>query len=190
MDVFLQKHPETRAFHDWLASHPASSVFYNASYFSINAFKFTDASGTKSFVRWSVVPDTAYQPMSGREAHDPDFLAHDLSTRLQRGPVRWHLMTTPAEPGDPTNDATRVWPQERESHRVDAGTVVISKAETQIDGACRDINFDPLILPAGIEPSDDPLHAACSAAYAASCRPTNARKSSANCARLRTWRSA
>jgi catalase len=168
MEMFLEKHPETRAFHEWLASHPASSNFYNASYFSINAFRFTNAQGNTRFVRWSVVPDATYQPVSATMTRDPDFLAHDLSKRLERGPVRWNLMITPAAPGDPTNDATRVWPQERELHRVDAGVLVIDKAESQIDGACRDINFDPLVLPAGIEPSDDPLLAARSSAYAVS----------------------
>lgn len=168
MAMFLEKHPETRAFHEWLSSHPASSNFYNASYFSINAFRFTNAEGNTHFVRWSVVPDAAYQPVSATDTRDPDFLAHDLNKRLGRGPVRWHLMITPAAPGDPTDDATRVWPEERELHRVDAGVLVIDQAESQIDGACRDINFDPLVLPAGIEPSDDPLLAARSSAYAVS----------------------
>jgi catalase len=168
MDEFLKKHPETRAFYEWLAHHPASSAFYNASYFSINAFRFINATGAIRFVRWRVVPDTPYQPVSSSEARDPDFLAHDLTTRLERGSVRWHLMITPAAPGDPTDDATRVWPRERESHRIDAGLIVIDQAEAQIDGACRDINFDPLILPAGTEPSDDPLFAVRSAAYAVS----------------------
>jgi catalase len=45
---------------------------------------------------------------------------------------------------------------------------VIERAESQIDGACRDVNFDPLILPYGIAPSDDPLLAARSAVYAVS----------------------
>jgi catalase len=45
---------------------------------------------------------------------------------------------------------------------------VINGDTAQLDGDCRDINFDPLILPSGIEGSDDPLLAARSAAYAAS----------------------
>jgi catalase len=51
---------------------------------------------------------------------------------------------------------------------VDAGTLVIDRAESQVDGPCRDINFDPLILPAGIQPTNDPMLAARSAAYAVS----------------------
>ena len=36
------------------------------------------------------------------------------------------------------------------------------------DGPCRDINFDPAVLPAGMRTSDDPFPAARSAAYAKS----------------------
>jgi catalase len=35
-------------------------------------------------------------------------------------------------------------------------------------GNCRDVNFDPLVLSSGIEPSDDPLLSARSAAYSTS----------------------
>jgi catalase len=170
LNAFLAQHPETMAFHQWVDTHPPSTAFYNASYFSIDAFRFVDADGNTRFVRWSVVPDTPYAPSDERTnpARDPDFLAHDLYLRLQAGPVSWHLMLTPAGPGDPVDDATRAWPPERELHRVDAGTIVIERAESQIDGACRDINFDPLILPYGIAPSDDPLLAARSAVYAVS----------------------
>lgn len=170
LSAFFAKHPETTAFREWIDTHPPSSAFYNASYFGIDAFRFVDAKGNTRFVRWSVVPDVPYAPSSEdtNPARDPDFLAHDLDLRLQTRPVSWHLMLTPAGPGDPVDDATRAWPPERELHRVDAGTIVIEHAESQIDGACRDINFDPLILPDGIAPSDDPLLAARSAAYAVS----------------------
>ncbi|WP_321916170.1 MULTISPECIES: catalase family peroxidase [unclassified Paraburkholderia] len=173
LDAFFAQHPETNALRDWLAAHPPASAFYNASYYSIDAFRFTNASGDVRFVRWSVVPDAPYAPYApvdtrSPSASDPDFLAHGLRVRLQSGPVSWHLMLTPAGAGDPVDDATRAWPAERERHRVDAGTIVIDHAQAQIDGACRDINFDPTVLPVGIAPSDDPLLAARAAAYAVS----------------------
>jgi hypothetical protein len=40
--------------------------------------------------------------------------------------------------------------------------------EPEPDGPCRDINFDPTVLPSGIRTSDDPFPAARSAAYAKS----------------------
>jgi catalase len=48
------------------------------------------------------------------------------------------------------------------------GTLVVSKVEAEPDGPCRDINFDPTVLPSGIHTSDDPFPAARSAAYSVS----------------------
>jgi catalase len=83
-----------------------------------------------------------------------------------QGPQRWHLIITLANPGDPSNDASKVWPSDR--REIDAGTLVITGAEPQASGPCRDINYDPTVLPDGIEISDDPLLPARSAAYATS----------------------
>ena len=71
-----------------------------------------------------------------------------------------------ASHGDPVDDATRRWPDDRP--QVDAGTLTIDRATTEEEGACRNITFDPLILPAGMASSDDPLLAARSAVYAVS----------------------
>src|SRR3546814_2000778 len=58
------------------------------------------------------------------------------------------------------------WPADRQS--IEAGTLTITAAQPEERGACRDITFDPTILPDGIALSDDPLLAARSAAYASS----------------------
>ena len=70
------------------------------------------------------------------------------------------------EDGRDIDDATMQWPDDRQ--HIDAGTLVIDHTTSQEDGACRDVNFDPTILPAGIRPFNDPLLAARSAAYALS----------------------
>ncbi len=163
--AFEQKHPETRAFRAWTRNHPPSSGFDNATYYSVNAFRFVDANGVARYVRWSMVPDAPYQPVTVDARRDPDFLSHELVTNLERGPLRWHLILTVARPGDVVNDATQLWAQTHEHERVDAGTLVLVSAQTQIDGPCRNVDFDPLVLPAGIEPSADPLLAARSATY-------------------------
>ena len=51
---------------------------------------------------------------------------------------------------------------------VDAGVLTIDHVESEQTGACRDINYDPLVLPSGIAPSDDPLLSARSATYSQS----------------------
>jgi len=46
----------------------------------------------------------------------------------------------------------------------------LTSVDSDRPGNARDINFDPLVLPDGIEPSDDPLLSARSAVYGASYR--------------------
>ena len=59
-----------------------------------------------------------------------------------------------------------MWPANRS--RIDVGTLVIDRALAEENGDCRTITFDPLILPSGMAPSDDPLLPARSGVYASS----------------------
>jgi len=166
LNAFYAATPATRPFIDWVNAHPASSGLANAAYYSINAFRFIDANGYQHAVRWSVEPEAPYAPVDAQEKRDPDFLAARLDEQLKHGNVRWHLIVTVANAGDPTDDATLQWPPDRQ--RIDAGTVVLERSAPQSEGICRDVNFDPTVLPDGIRPSNDPLLAARSAAYAVS----------------------
>jgi catalase len=165
---FLAHHPETRAFMDWMRDEPLPSSFANGTYYSINAFRFTDAAGETRHVRWSLVPETPFEALdkSKLASLSPDFLFEDVVQRLRQGPLRWHMIVTVAQPGDPVDDATKPWPADR--RQVDVGTLAIDRAATEENGACRNITFDPLILPSGISSSDDPLLPARSGAYAVS----------------------
>ncbi|RQH06579.1 catalase family peroxidase [Paraburkholderia dinghuensis] len=166
LDAFNRANPETLPFRQWVKTHAPSSSFATTAFYSINAFIATDASGQRHAIRWQTIPETPYAPASAEDMTRPDFLSDDLDARLAQGPLRWHLVLTVAQPGDPANDATRAWPAGRE--QIDAGTLVLQRASAQSEGVCRDVNFDPTILPAGLAPSDDPLLAARSAAYAVS----------------------
>ena len=81
-------------------------------------------------------------------------------------PLRWRLILVIGQPGDPTHDATMAWPAGRE--RVDVGTLTLERVDAEETSVATDINFDPLVLPSGIAPSDDPLLSARSAVYAQS----------------------
>jgi catalase len=164
--AFFSAHPDTLPFRQWIAAHPPSSSFVNSGYYSVDAFIATDAAGHTHAVRWEVVPDAGYAPETAAQKTQPDFLSSDLDARLAAAPQRWHLVLTVAAPDDPTNDATRAWPDA--SERIDAGTLVVQRASPQRDGLCRDVNYDPTVLPDGLAPSNDPLLAARSAAYAVS----------------------
>jgi catalase len=166
LKAFYQANPETRPFQSWVMAHPPSSGFANGTYYSIDAFRFANAAGHIRPVRWSMVPEAPYAPLDARGKHDQDFLASDLMHQLELGSLRWHLIVTVAAPGDKTDDATALWPDDRQ--HVDAGTLVLARESPQSDGSCRDLTFDPTVLPNGISPSDDPLLAARSSAYALS----------------------
>ena len=96
----------------------------------------------------------------------PNQLEQEIASRVAGAPQRWAMVLTVAEPGDNTADPSKAWPSGRRT--VEAGTLVVKKVEAEADGPCRDINFDPTILPRGVGVSDDPFPAARASAYARS----------------------
>jgi len=168
MQRFYSMHPESKDFAAWARSAPWTASYADQTYNSLNAFYFIDNAGRSHLVRWSMQPTLSPQPVpqASLATLGPDFLEQDLLRRLAQGSLDWHLIVTMAQPGDPSSDATRAWPANRQ--RVDVGTLVVQQASEESDGACRDYNYDPTILPVGIRPSGDPLLAARSSAYARS----------------------
>jgi catalase len=168
MKAFLAAHPETVRALQLIKMRQVSSGFANSTFNSLDAFRFVDAAGASVPVRWSAVP---VQPFAagGAEpsaAADNNYLFDDLIAQIAQHPLQWRLMVTIGQAEDPTSDATLPWPVGR--RQVDAGTVTIDHASSEDGGLCTDINYDPLVLPSGIEPSDDPLLSARSAVYARS----------------------
>jgi catalase len=168
LQSFIGAHPESRPFFEWAKTAPWTTSYADQTYNSLNAFRFVDAAGESHLVRWSMqTTEPSHQgPGAALAGLGPDFLEADLKQRLAQGALSWHLVVTLAAPGDPSDDATKAWPSDRE--HVDVGTLVVQQAQDEADGPCRDYNYDPTILPPGIRPSDDPLLAARASAYAAS----------------------
>ncbi len=168
MQRFLATHPDSAVFNEWAKTAPWTTSFADQTYNSLNAFRFIDAAGRSRLVRWSMQTTVAPHevPYDALAALGPDFLEADLERRLAQGALRWNLVVTLAAPGDPSNNATKAWPANRET--VAVGMLVVRHAQDEADGPCRDYNYDPTILPVGIQPSDDPLLPARSAAYAKS----------------------
>ncbi|KGU73873.1 catalase family peroxidase [Burkholderia pseudomallei] len=164
LKAFFDAHPETAAFRAWVKTAKPSASYVTETYYSLNAFYLVDAAGRRQAVRWRVAPERMADAGESAKAGDPNVLREDLARRIGSGPQRWHLLLTLAEPGDPIDDATRAWPATRTT--IDAGTLVLDRVEAQDSGPCRDVNYDPTILPDGIRASGDPLLAARSAAYA------------------------
>src|SRR5437879_493963 len=174
MKAFLAAHPETVRAMSLIKKRQVTSGFANSTFHSLNAFRFVDATGASVPVRWSTVP---VQPFAADNAEtsgaaeppgagDKNYLFDDLIAQISQHPQQWRLIVTIGQADDPTNDATLPWPADR--RQIDAGTVTIDQASSEDSGRCTAVNYDPLVLPPGIEPSDDPLLSARSAAYARS----------------------
>jgi catalase len=103
---------------------------------------------------------------AGAAQADKNYLFDGLIASMLQHPLQWHLIITLGQPGDATNDATVAWPDGRE--QVDVGTLTLDHIESEETSTARDINFDPLVLPSGMAPSDDPLLSARSAIYSQS----------------------
>jgi len=164
--ALLEQYPEIRKFQAWAKTAPWPDSWANTEYNSVNAFRLLAADGSAQHVRWTMRPHTPLQTMSAdeRQHASADFLAADLHNRLKQAPLRWDMVLTLAEPEDPVTDPSQPWPEHRPTLTV--GTLELTHLSDQATGPCRDLNFDPLILPTGIAASTDPILAARSGVYA------------------------
>jgi catalase len=168
MKSFLARHPETERAMKVIKAQAVSSGFGNSTFHSLNAFRFISSAGDSTPVRWLMTPEQPFEAAAAvpSPAKDKNYLFDTLIAQIQHQPLRWHLIVIIGQPGDPTSDASVPWPEGRE--HVDVGTLTLDQVERDETSARAEINFDPLVLPAGIAPSDDPLLSARSAVYSQS----------------------
>jgi catalase len=165
MKTFSDTHPEFAAFVAWAKSAPWTGSYAEEAFHSLHAFLFIDGAGTERAVRWTLLP--AAQPVTispeDLAKRGPDYLEQEIAERVRGGPLRWTMAVTVANPGDQTADPSKPWPEDRRT--VTVGSLIVQQVQAESDGPCRDINFDPTVLPSGISTSDDPFPAARSSAY-------------------------
>jgi catalase len=168
MKAFAAANPEFAGFAAWAQKGAWTGSYAEERFNGLNAFVFVDNAGAKQAVRWSLLPAAQPVPVSPEDLakRGPNFLEQEITERVGSAPQRWTMVVTVANPDDPTADPTKAWPEDRRT--VEVGTLIVQKIEAEADGPCRDINFDPTVLPTGIRVSDDPFPAARSAAYAKS----------------------
>jgi catalase len=135
MKMFIQANPEFTAFATWAKTAPWTASYAEEPYHGLNSFIFTDAKGGEHVVRWSLLPTANVVPISQAELHKrgPDFLEQEIVERVRTaGPQRWTMVTTVADPGDPTADPSKAWPEGRRT--VQVGTLVVQRIEQEQDG--------------------------------------------------------
>jgi catalase len=138
MKAFLARHPETMRALTVIKGQPVSSGFDNSTFHSLNAFRFINAEGDSTPVRWILTPMQPFEAASTAAAPlDKNYLFDALIAQIHRQPLRWRLIVILGQPGDPTNDATIAWPAGRE--QVEVGTLTLDRVESDDTSAARDI---------------------------------------------------
>lgn len=168
MKAFKASHPDNKAQADFLATNNPPASYAGSSYWGIHTFKFVDKKGKATPVRWQFVPQDGEQRLSDEELKTAgaNFLEAALIERTARSAVRWDMMVSIGQPGDSETDPTVLWPAERP--RIKAGTLTIRSASPQKGAPCEPINYDPLVMAPGIQPTADPILLFRSPAYAVS----------------------
>jgi catalase len=165
---FLGSHPAARAFIERLMQKPVPASYGQSSYHGEHAFRFTAADGSSRFGRYHWMPEAGEAYLSPDDAakRSANFLREELESRLQRGPVVFHLLLQLAAEKDPTDDATALWPADRP--KVELGQLQVTSISPTSAADERRLVFDPTNLIDGIELSADPIPLARSAAYSIS----------------------
>lgn len=155
--AFLKAYPEAANYMAWEKQAPWSGSFAGETFNVVNAFIFINAEGQRTAVRWSLEPRQPFVPLSEETKANagPNYLFDDLRTRIDQGPLYWDIVAQIADAGDPVDDPSQPWPNSRQ--RVNLGTLTVSTVSDQTNGACRDVNFDPTLVPAGMALSNDPV---------------------------------
>lgn len=166
IEQFLGSHP--RALKVITDSKDPPVSFATLGYFGNNAFVFVDSAGTRRAGRYQILPVAGIHTLKPAAATklSPNYLFDDLHRRIARGPIKYRLYAQLANPGDPTNDGSMVWPDDRK--RVQLGTLSLTAIAPDNDALQRSLRLNPIFLTDGIQLSDDPFVPLRSAVYALS----------------------
>jgi len=153
---FLVSHPKVLRGIKQIATVRTAQSFATARFNGLHAYYAVDAGGHRQAFRYRWIPVAGIEGMTPADdaVLPPQYLVSEIKQRVARDPVAWDLVFQLAEPGDPVDDLTKVWPEQRP--QVTVGRLVIDRLhedQEQVDA----LMFDPTAVPPGIECSDDPV---------------------------------
>jgi catalase len=167
--AYNDAHPEATLQAKYLSERPLPASYADASYFGVHTFFFINAGGVRKAARWIVKPVGGATTLTDEElkAKPDDFYIDDLKARLPGKPLVFDFSLQFAQEGDDLVNPTVVWPDTRETKPVGRLTITALAGGEALE-RCQTGIFNPLELPDGIEPSDDPILQIRAAAYAVS----------------------
>jgi catalase len=155
VESFLGTHSGAMQF--VMAPKPIPTSFATESFYAVSAFRFTNLEGFSRFGRFRIHPDAGneYLDETAAATKSANFLFDEIGERIAHGPVKFRISVQLAEDGDPVDDATARWPEERP--QLEFGTVSLTELVPDDDQEKRRIIFDPIPRVDGLDPSSDPL---------------------------------
>jgi catalase len=166
--AFIGAHPESLTAAEAVITATPPESYLRCAYNSLHAYRFVDAGGGSRFVRYRWEPDAGVANLEQDDAtaRGPDYLQEDLAERLGREPAGFTVLAQIAEDGDPVDDPTVVWPDDR--RKVALGRLEITGLAHDREQGDDVLVFDPTRVTDGIECTDDPILRFRSDAYAES----------------------
>lgn len=168
LSAYLAAHPEAQtAVQGTVGVGPLAS-FATGEYCSPHTFFLVADDGTRRPVRTRWLPDAGVERLDDddAQARGRDYLYEDLRERLAGGSIGFRLALQIPAADDPLNDPTARWPDDHEL--IEAGRIEITRVADDPEHDDHIDVFDPLRLPDGVEPSDDPILHARRRAYSVS----------------------
>jgi catalase len=166
VQAFLATHPATARLAQLVQDQLAPVSFARTSYRPLHAFRFVDADEVGRWARYHWEPEagTAGQSEADLAQQPHDVLFDEFERRLQQGPVSFRLELQLAQDGDPLDDVTALWPDDRQ--RVTVGRLVLTRPISIEEIGDPVMMHDPTQVTDGIEVSlDDEIIAARRGAY-------------------------
>src|SRR5688572_21246666 len=131
LGAFLGAHPEAGpAVQEQLLSKPPVS-YATTPFNGLHAFAYVAPDGTRRWVRWHLEPAAGVQVIEDDDdaaGRDRDYLQAEIAERLAQGPVSFTLSVAVAQDGDPLDDPTVAWPDDRET--VELGELEVTAIAT------------------------------------------------------------
>ncbi len=166
--AFNDANPEVLLQGKHFASQPVPASFGSVNYWGVSAYGFVNAQGEKQFGKWIFEPTAGLQGLTDDEAKakGANFLFDDLRERVKAGKVAFNFNLELAQPGDRIDSATVPLPPDRK--KVNMGMLKVTSVSEDGGGPCLAVNFNPMVMPKGVEASADPMLPARAAPYAVS----------------------
>lgn len=166
--AFLAEHPEAVPAVTAAISHVIPASYTALAYHSLHAYGFVADDGTVRHGRYRFAPEVDTPPLSDEEAasQPADYLREELAGRLAAGPAGFGVDVQLAGDGDPVDDPTAQWPDDRQVVRIGRLQVTALAFDREVNGDV--LVFDPTRVPDGIRLTDDPILLARPGAYSVS----------------------